>query len=363
MEKMMRTAVLRSLREMAIESRPIPQIKPGEVLIRVQAAGVCGSDLHYYEDGRIGDIQVKYPFILGHEIAGVVEAAGEGVESPALGTRVAVEPGIPCGTCEFCRTGRYSLCPEVRFLATPPVEGAFCEYLAYPAQWVYPLPDSMSAVEGALIEPLAVAMHAAEISGAQLGDSAFIFGCGCIGLLTLLVLKSRGVSEIYMCDVIQSRMEKARELGASRVFHGGREKVGEEIQKATKGRGVDCVFEVTGSQACLGETAEVMRKGGTVVLVGLGPESVMDYDFGKLIWKEGQIRTCFRYRNLYPKAIRAISSGKIPVEAVVSHRVGITELPGAMHRHMEQKQEIIKMVVDFETISREDGHGKISMRN
>lgn len=347
MKEMMRVAVMNGRQDVSIEQRPIPTPGPGEVLIRIRTAGVCGSDLHYYAEGKIGDIPVQTPFVLGHEIAGTVVALGADVQGLREGQLVAVEPGIPCGKCEMCRSGHYNLCPEMRFLATPPYDGAFSEYLAYPAEWVFALPEGMNATQGALIEPLAVGMHAAQLAEASVGQSAFIFGCGCIGLVTLLALRSRGVTEIYMCDVIEKRMQKALELGATAVFDSRKCNPAEEIMRRTGGRGVNCVFEMTGNAAVLMQTVDVACKGGVIVLVGLGPQSVMPFNFEKLIWNQVQIRPCFRYKNIYPKAIRAISGGAIDVESIVSDRVTLQQLPEALKYHLERKSEIIKMIVEM----------------
>lgn len=347
MKEMMRVAVMNAKQDVSIEPRPIPAPKANEVLIRISTAGVCGSDLHYYADGKIGDIPVQTPFVLGHEIAGTIVALGSNVQGLREGQLVAVEPGIPCSKCEMCRSGHYNLCPEMRFLATPPYDGAFSEYLAYPAEWVFALPEGMNAAQGALIEPLAVGMHAAQLAGASVGQSAFIFGCGCIGLMTLLALRSRGVTEIYMCDVIEKRMQKALELGATAVFDSRICNPAEEILHRTNGRGVDCVFEITGNAAALMQTVDVACKGGVIVLVGLGPQSVMPFNFEKLIWNQVQIRPCFRYKNIYPRAIRAISGGAIDVETVVSDRVTLQHLPEALKYHLEHKNEIIKMIVEM----------------
>lgn len=347
MEKMMKVAVMHGKQDVAMEQRPVPSPKRGEVLIRIQTVGICGSDLHYYTEGKIGDVEVQMPFILGHEVAGVIEELGEDVRDLRVGDLVAVEAGLPCGTCEFCRSGHYNLCEKMRFLATPPVDGAFSEYLAYPADWVYRMPENLTAAEGALIEPLAVGLHAAEIAGTQLGDTAFIFGCGCIGLITLLALRSRGVSQIYMSDVLEARMEKARELGATRVFDAGSENVTERVMEMTGGRGVDSVYEMTGAKPCLMQTVDVARKGGVIVLVGLGPESVMPFNFEKLIWKQVQIRPCFRYQNIYPKAIRALAGGLINVNQIISDRVKLEEVPEALRYHIQKKNSITKMIVEM----------------
>jgi len=347
MGKKMKIAVMNGMQDISIEEREIPEIKHNEVLIRIKSIGICGSDLHYYAEGKIGDVAVETPFVLGHEVAGEIAAVGDGVDGLVIGDLVAVEAGIPCGECEFCLAGRYNICKDMNFLASPPVDGIFSEYASYPAKWVFKLPVGMRSVEGALVEPLAVGMHAAEIGEAALGETAFIFGCGCIGLLTLLALKSRGVSQVYMCDVIPSRIAKAYELGATKVFNAAEEEIVKEFMKITGGRGADSVYEMTGTQKALGQTVEVIRKGGIIVLVGIGTETVMSFNFGDLIWKEVQIRTCFRYKNIYPKAINAISSGTIDVSKVVSYTAKLDEVPEALHYHIEHKADITKMVVEM----------------
>lgn len=347
MDFTMKVAVMNGKQDVAIETRKIPTVKSGEVLIRVKAVGICGSDMHYYTAGKIGNAEVATPFVLGHEAAGIVEDIGAGVTHLKKGQLVAVEAGIPCGDCEFCRSGRYNICKEMHFLATPPINGIFSEYAAYPAKWVYPLPDSLTATEGAMIEPLAVGMQAALIGEGTLGETAFIFGCGCIGLLTLLVLKSRGVAEVYMSDVVPNRIQKAYELGATKVFDAAQEDVEEEILKITQGRGVDSVYEMTGSPQALMQTVNVARKGGIIVLVGLGSQDLITFDFGKLIWNENQIRTCFRYKNIYPDAIRALSSGAINVNGIVSNVVGLDQVPEALKYHLNNKNQVIKMMVEM----------------
>lgn len=347
MKSQMKVAVMNAKRNVSIEMYDKPSPKAGEVLIKIEVVGVCGSDLHYYSEGKIGDLLVQTPFILGHEAAGTIVEVGSGVENVSVGDRVAIEAGIPCGNCEFCRQGKYNLCPDVRFLATPPIDGVFAEYAAYPAQWVYKLPDSMTSTEGVLIEPLAVGMHSSAIAEASVGQTAFIFGCGCIGLVTLLALKSRGVSKVYMCDLIPIRMQKALELGAERVFDVRKDDVVAQMLDITKGRGVDCVFEMTGAKSAVQQTVKIIKKGGNIVLVGLGADSEIPFNFGQLIWNEAQIRTCFRYRSIYPLAIEAVSSKLIPVSKIVSDTCKLDDISAALEYHVEHKNDIIKMVIEM----------------
>ena len=189
--------------KMGFEQRPIPVPKDNEVLVKVEYVGICGSDLHYYEQGRIGDYIVKPPFVLGHESGGTVVAVGKDVTHLKAGDRVALEPGKTCGKCEFCKTGRYNLCPDVVFFATPPVDGVFQEYVAHEADLCFKLPDNVSTLEGALIEPLAVGFHAAKQGNAHFGQTAVVTGAGCIGLVSMMALKALGVTEVYVVDIMQ----------------------------------------------------------------------------------------------------------------------------------------------------------------
>ena len=201
MDGMMKTAVMTDLRKVEIQERPIPQPKDDEALVKVEYVGICGSDLHYYEAGRIGNFIVETPFVLGHEAGGTVVEVGKNVKNLKVGDRVALEPGKTCGHCEFCKQGKYNLCPDVVFFATPPVDGVFQEYVAHEAGLCFKLPENVSTMEGALIEPLAVGMHAASQGDAHLGQTAVVTGAGCIGLVSLLALKARGVSKVIVVDV------------------------------------------------------------------------------------------------------------------------------------------------------------------
>ena len=233
MEGTMKTAVMTDIMEVEIQERPIPQPKDDEVLVKVEYVGICGSDLHYYESGRIGDFVVKPPFVLGHEAGGTVVEVGANVKNLKVGDRVAMEPGKTCGHCEFCKSGKYNLCEDVVFFATPPVDGVFQEYVAHEAGLCFKLPDNVSTLEGALIEPLAVGMHAARQGEAKLGQTAVVTGAGCIGLVSLLSLKAMGVTKVIVVDVMEKRLQKALELGADAVINGKEEDTVARIQELT----------------------------------------------------------------------------------------------------------------------------------
>ncbi len=341
----MRVAVMDGKREVSLKSTDIPVPKDNEVLIKVDTVGVCGSDLHYYSQGKIGDMIVETPFILGHECAGVIVDIGKNVQNLSIGDKVAVEPGVPCGKCEFCLHGKYNLCSDLVFMATPPDNGCLMDYIVYPSQWVFKIPDNMSFAEGALIEPLAVGMHAVAQAQADIGKSALIFGAGCIGLVTLLTLKSRGITNIYIVDMIDSRLDKAKELGATETINVKNENVNTIINKLTDDKGVDMVFEMTGSPQAILQTVKTVKKGGTIICVGLGSEKNVSFDLGGLIWKEATLKTVFRYRNLYPSAIEAVSKEIIPVKEIISHIYNLEDISEALEYHVNCKNDIIKMII------------------
>lgn len=330
-----------------MQERPVPTPKDDEVLVKVEYVGVCGSDVHYYEHGRIGNFVVEKPIILGHECAGTVKAVGKSVTHLKPGDRVALEPGVPCGKCEFCMTGRYNLCPDVVFMATPPYDGAFVEYVAHPANMAFLLPENMTTMEGALVEPLSVGFHAAQQSGASVGQTAVILGAGCIGLVTMLSLHSMGVKTVYVVDVIEKRLEKAKALGAAAVFNSKQKDVCREIMTLTNGQGVDLVFETAGNAATTYMTSYLVKKGGTITLVGMAPNPEMNYNFGNILDKEATIKSVFRYRNIYPKAIQAISAGDIPIKAIVSDVFPFDEVEKAIQYNINNKADVTKIVISF----------------
>ena len=212
-----KTFYMTDLEKLEVGEAPMPKVGPDDVMIKVQSVGVCGSDLHYYHTGSIGNFIVKPPFILGHEAAGIIEEVGENVKNLKPGDRVCMEPGVPCMKCEECLTGHYNLCKDVKFWATPPYDGVLSEHISHPAAFTFKIPDNMSFTEGALVEPLAIGLHACNTGNVKLGQTVVIVGAGCIGLVTLLAAKAYGATQIIVGDVLDKRLEKARELGAITV--------------------------------------------------------------------------------------------------------------------------------------------------
>ena len=342
----MKTAVMKAIGKIELEEREIPQPKEGEVLIKIGYVGICGSDVHYFETGAIGDFVVKPPFVLGHEAAGTVVALGEGVDSLKKGDRVAMEPGKTCGHCEFCRTGRYNLCPDVQFFATPPYDGVFQEYVAYDASMCFRLPDNVSLMEGALIEPLAVGFHAANQGGAHIGQKAVVFGSGCIGLMCLLALKAEGVTEVYVVDVIDKRLEKAMELGAAGVINSSKEDAVERIMELAGGYGVDLAIDTAGADVTINQGIRMVKPGGTIVCVGYSRSGKVTLDMSVALNKEITFRTVFRYRHIYPMAIAAVSSGLINLRNVVTDTFTLDEIQEAMMKSVNDKVNIVKAVIE-----------------
>lgn len=345
MKGTMKTAVMLGIGKMGFEEREIPTPKDDEVLVKLEYVGICGSDLHYYENGAIGDYVVKPPFVLGHEPGGTVVEVGRNVTHLKAGDRVALEPGKTCGHCEFCRTGRYNLCPDVVFFATPPVDGVFQEYVAHEAALCFKLPDHVSTMEGALIEPLAVGFHAAMQGGAAAGQTAVVMGAGCIGLVTMMALKAMGVSRVYVADIMEKRLEKAMELGADGVINAGRTDAVEEVRRLTGGKGCDLAVETAGTQATTVQTIHMAKKGATIVLVGYSKSGEMTLPMSLALDKELTFKTVFRYRHIYPMAIDAVAAGKVNLKGIVTDIFTLDEIQKAMDHSVNNKADIVKAVV------------------
>lgn len=345
MEGKMKVCVLTGKKKLEWVEREIPQPGPGELQIKLEYVGVCGSDLHFYQEGQLANWTLDGPLALGHEPGGIVSAIGEGVEGFEIGDKVSIEPAVPCGHCEECRKGLYNLCKNIKMLAIPGErDGVNAEYCVHDATMCYKLPENMTTMEGAMIEPLAVGLHGTELSNAKVGENAIILGSGCIGLCTLLSLKARGLSEIYVVDVMDKRLEKALELGATRVFNSKRESI-EEFAKTLPGGGADQVFECAGNRITTLQTCRLIKRGGTVTLTGVSPEPVLELDIATLNAMEGKIYSVYRYRNLWPKAIAAVSSGAIPVKEIVSHVFDFKDCIEAIDYSLNHKDEVIKSVI------------------
>ena len=345
MSKLMKVSVMEDIRKLGFTQREIPQPLEDEVQVKVEYVGICGSDLHYFEQGRIGDYIVEPPFVLGHEASGVVTAVGGKVTGLTLGDRVALEPGKTCGHCYYCRKGEYNLCPDVVFFATPPVDGVLCEYVCHPANLCFKLPEQVSTLEGALIEPLAVGFHAARQGGAELGQTAVVTGAGCIGLVSMMALKAMGISNVYMIDIMDNRLEKAMELGATGVINGKKEDAVQKVLELTGGLGCDLVIETAGTQQTAAQSIQMGRKGASIVLVGYSKTGEMNLPISLFLDKEQSIHSVFRYRHIYPLAIEAVANGKIDLKGLVTNTYAFEDVQKAFDESLENKDKIVKSVV------------------
>lgn len=341
----MKVAVMEGIGKMGYTERPIPTPKDDEVLVELEYVGICGSDMHYYETGAIGDYVVKPPFVLGHEPGGTVVEVGSNVKHLKVGDRVALEPGKTCGHCEFCRQGKYNLCPDVVFFATPPVDGVFQEYVAHEAALCFKLPDNVSTLEGALIEPLAVGFHAANQGEAHAGQTAVVMGAGCIGLVSMMALKAEGVSRVYVVDVMQKRLDKALELGADGVINGKDEDAVEAVRKLTGGAGCDLVIETAGTEITTRQAIHMAKKGANLVLVGYSKTGEMTLPMSLVLDKELTFKTVFRYRHIYPMAIDAVAAGKVNLKGIVTNIFDFDDIQNAMDQSVSDKANIVKAVV------------------
>ncbi len=345
MKNEMKVSIMDGIGKTSYQMREIPTPKDDEVLIKIQYVGICGSDLHYYEHGRIGNYIVEPPFVLGHEASGVVTKLGKNVNSLKVGDRVALEPGKTCGKCEFCRTGRYNLCSDVVFFATPPVDGVFSEYATHPQSLCFKLPENVDPINGALIEPLAVGFHAADQGGAKAGQKAVIFGAGCIGLMTLLALKAYGLTNITVVDILENRLKQAKKMGATHVVNSLDKDFKDQFNEITDNKGFDIAFETAGSEVTTRVSIEVLKKGSHLVCVGYSKTGEMNLPMSLLLDKEITINTVFRYRHVYPKAIEAVASGMIDPSLVVTDIFDFDDVQNAMDKSVEDKANIVKSVI------------------
>lgn len=308
-----KSAVLYGIGDVRIEDREIPQPGPGQVQVAVKAIGVCGSDIHYYREGRINDMIVREPMVLGHEAGGVVTAVGEGVDPARVGQTVALEPGVPCKECFQCRSGRYNLCPDVRFFATPPIDGAFAEYVVLDEDYAFAA-EGLSFVEAGMCEPVSVGVAASRKAGVQPGSRVLVIGAGPIGNLCAQVARAFGASVVEMVDINEQRLQVARDLGFSVNT--------DEVD-------FDVILECSGSQVALSQAFPRIARGGRLILIGMGADDV-SLSLGLLQGREAWVTGTFRYANTYPLAIELIRSGKVQIAPIVTHVLPLDQAEEAL---------------------------------
>ncbi|XP_019580867.1 sorbitol dehydrogenase isoform X1 [Rhinolophus sinicus] len=313
--------VVHGPRDLRLENYPIPEPGPNEVLLKMHSVGICGSDVHYWQHGRIGDFIVKKPMVLGHEASGTVVKVGSLVKHLKPGDRVAIEPGAPRETDEFCKIGRYNLSPSIFFCATPPDDGNLCRFYKHNASFCYKLPDNVTFEEGALVEPLSVGIHACRRAGITLGSKVFVCGAGPIGLVNLLVAKAMGAAQVVVTDLSASRLSKAKEAGADFVLQISKQSPQEIANKVESLLGCKpgVTIECTGAETAIQAGIYATCSGGTLVLVGLGSE-MTNVPLVHAAIREVDIKGVFRYCNTWPVAISMLESKSVNVKSLVTHR-------------------------------------------
>lgn len=319
----MRCSVLRAAGELEVQQRAVPRPAPGDVLVRVGAVGTCGSDVHYFTHGRIGRFVVREPLVLGHEPSGRVVAVGTGVDPSRVGQRVSLEPGVPCRRCRHCHRGSYNLCPDIAFFATPPVDGAFSEYVTIADDFAHRVPDSVSDDAAALLEPLSVAIWANHKAGTGLGSRLLVAGAGPIGLLVAQVARVLGAAQVVVTDLDSGRRATALDHGATDVLDP------REGDPHTRGVDVDAFLDCSGAAPAVTAGIGAVRAGGTVVLVGMGTDE-MTLPVAALQSREITLTGTFRYANTWPNAVALAASGAVDLDRMVTGHVDLDHVGDAL---------------------------------
>ncbi len=330
----MKAIRLHDIGDLRLHDEAVPVAQGDEVLVRVTSVGLCGSDLHWFGEGAIGDARLVQPLILGHEFAGITDA----------GDRVAVDPAIPCGRCELCEQGHPNLCIAMRFMGHGVEDGALREYIAVPQRCLFPLPESLSDADGAMLEPLGVALHSLDLGHVKAGTSVGVFGCGSIGLLIVQLARAAGATTIIATDPLEHRLAAAREFGATVAIQANAGAEAAAVWTATGRRGVDVAFEVAGVSVAVETAIAAARPGARVVLVGIPGDDRTTFTASVARRKGLTIKLARRMKHTYPRAIRLVESGIINVRPLVTHRYALTEFAKAFAT--AQQREGIKVVVE-----------------
>lgn len=342
----MKALVLEKAGQISIQDWEAPEIVgENDVEIKIHSVGICGSDVHYYQYGRIGPFVVEKPMILGHEASGIITAVGKNVTHLKTGDRVCMEPGIPNLQSPQSRAGIYNLDPEIRFWATPPIDGCLRERVIHPAAFTFKLPDNVSFAEGAMVEPLSIGMQAATKAEIKPGDIALVVGAGTIGIVTALAALAGGCSDVIICDVFDEKLEIAKQYPG---LHPVNSKVlAEKVNVLTDGNGVNILFECSGAKPVIATISEHIAPGGIAVLVGM-PIDPAPLDIVSAQAKEITFKTIFRYANMYPRTIRLLSSGKLKVTPLLSATYKFKDSVQAYERAAEGRPTDIKIMLEME---------------
>lgn len=330
----MKSVRLHGTGDLQIHEERLPEAGAGEKLVRVRAVGVCGSDLHWFAEGSIGDAKLEHPLVLGHEFAGITED----------GQRVAVDPAIPCGHCEFCERGHPNLCANLIFAGHAKTDGGLREWLAWSDKSLVPIPDSISDADGALLEPLGVAIHTVDLGKLKAGMTIGVFGCGPIGLLILQMAKLAGAATIIATDKLAHRVEAAKRLGATHAFLADEGRELEELRAATRGREVDVAFEAAGTQDAVDASFAAVTPGGNVVLAGIPDDDKTSFSASNARRKGLTIKLVRRMKHTYPRAIELVSKGLVDVRSLVTHRFPLEQTREAFR--VAERREGLKVLIE-----------------
>ncbi len=342
----MKALVLEKVRQLTLRDIHIEEyLGPDDVRIKIHTVGICGSDVHYYEHGAIGPFVVREPMVLGHEASGTVIEVGEGVKHLKVGDRVCMEPGIPNPNSRPTRLGMYNLDPAVRFWATPPVHGCLRETVVHPGMFVFKLPENVGFDEGALVEPLAVGLHAARKAQIKPGDLALVIGAGMIGLVTAMAAIAGGCGKVIITDIVQEKLDLASYFGMMSV-NVTREDLNEIVSKVTNGWGTDIVFEASGSEDAVLKVFEPLCPGGRVVFIGM-PTHPVPMDIVSAQVKEARIETIFRYAHVYPRALLLMESGRVNLKPLITDRYRFEESIEAFEYAANPRPSSVKIVIEL----------------
>lgn len=330
----MKSVRLHGTGDLQLHEEDVPMACDGEQLVRVKSIGVCGSDLHWFGQGGIGDAKLDHPLVLGHEMAGITSD----------GQRVAVDPAISCGHCEFCEHGHPNLCSNLIFAGHDKTDGAMREWMAWNTRSLFPIPDSLSFDDGAMLEPLGVAIHTVDLGKVKPGMNVGVFGCGPIGLLVLQMARLAGASTIIATDKLPHRIEAAKALGASQVFDARDSDRLSQIGAATGGGGVDVAFDASGAPDAVEDAFAAVSIGGKVILAGIPDEDKTSFTASLARRKGLTIKMVRRMKHTYPRAIELVSKGLVDVRSIVTHRFSLEQSAEAFR--VAQQREGLKIIID-----------------
>jgi L-iditol 2-dehydrogenase len=343
----MKVGYFTALKQIELREQPRPRLeRPDDVLVRIDRVGVCGSDVHYYLHGRIGNQIVQYPATLGHECSGTVIEVGAKVERVRTGDRVAIDPAFPCGTCDQCRAGRENTCRRLQFMGVPgEAPGAVAEYYTLPAHCCFPIPDHLTLDDAALAEPLSIGLHAVHLSAAVAGKRVAILGAGPIGLSVLLCLKATAPGKAYVTDLLDARLAAARKCGADWTGNARQEDVGAAIA-GLEPLGLDLVFECSGDPACIALAMRLLAPGGTLILVGIPPVNEVSFDAHVMRRKELTFRNVRRQNACVGPVVALIAQGRLNPAPLLTHRFPLADIQDAFELVADYRDGVIKAMID-----------------